>query len=541
MTHPAPDAKTKRRSARDDRWAALGWLWDHSTLARVRACRRTVTDSEAGVRLRRNSDGSASWSGLQSCGSTWACPTCSEGIQSGRQADVAAALAAARALGLVVAFVTFTVRHQRHQSLAEVWDGVSDAWRLATSGDPRAWSADRDRFGVVGYCRLWETTHGSKGWHVHAHALVFLDPTGRTVAVREKVPTVGADFVGPLVEHQQRREWKPATRGDFFAHDRQDDHGAWLPGPRRRVPVPDPSGSTLYRRPLGPCMAPVLVEDSRSYTLSPRTSPVRIASSAALDNYAADLDGFLSRVDVGRASLFDLEQRACLGLYLRDVEALTRSMSARWCKSLPSGMVPDDIHGWDARLVTDDDVLAGYFAKSSFTASRVKGTGSAAYDVTGSASKTTKGANRTPFGVLADLVERNHPADRAVWREWETTSRGRRQLRWSDGMRDLLGLNAEPSDAELAEDPDGPDAVDFVTLTGQQFRVLAVAGVLAWLLDLAEDWSDDLIGQVLDAHGIAWEGDDGHMIARRSAGLPAAAPLDLPDLCAAAEAGVSAL
>ena len=187
--------RDSRRSAREDRYAARNVLWRESSLSRVRACglhhQGTTSDPMSGKQVSRDpyvsvvrthtKDGNrAGFSGVQSCGSTWACPVCSEKIQAARADEVTQALAEAQRRGWVVGFLTFTVRHSKRHSLRGVWGAVSKGWRTATSGSRAAWEVDRDRFGLVGYLRLTEATVGANGWHVHIHALVFLDPAAAT-------------------------------------------------------------------------------------------------------------------------------------------------------------------------------------------------------------------------------------------------------------------------------------------------------------------------------------------------------------------------
>jgi hypothetical protein len=190
-------ARERRRTARAGRYAARSVLWDESSLRRVRACglraqgtqhdaalgRQVNRDPMVAIRVTETPDGKrAGFSGVQSCGSTWACPVCSEKIQAARNDEVARALEVAHARGWVAAFVTLTVRHSRRHSLAGVWSAVSAGWRSATSGSRSEWEADRAAYGVKGYIRLTEVTHGRNGWHVHIHALVLLDPAASRVA-----------------------------------------------------------------------------------------------------------------------------------------------------------------------------------------------------------------------------------------------------------------------------------------------------------------------------------------------------------------------
>lgn len=583
MTPAPPAAKNLDASAfRDLRLKALSWLWQDpkkgrggSTLPRVRACRLHVSDVDAGVTLRRYPNGSASWVGLQTCGSTWACPACAEAIQAARQGDVTEMLARARAMGLLVAFITFTVRHHRTNSLGEVWSEVGDAWRRTTSGDPRAWNEDRDEFGVVGYLRLWETTvSDTAGWHVHVHALVFLDPNGRTVTKRAPVPLLDHDHdleTSPAMPEfrdsngrvtQAAREARGYTGSLFDLHAPCPGYTAYDPcacqGRRRfqlkvsqslprvrhlretcppeatRFPCKrddcddygtDHGHTWSYRRPEGPLPAPTLVADARKFTRTGPATVERIASSRAADNYAADVAGG--------------KRTPALALYRRDAVDLAARMFARWQAALPEGMAPPSAchdpslacserrrteggphtHGYDVRVVKDGDALAEYFTKNTLT---IKGTGSTAHDVTASYSKVARTGNRTPFGLLADLVADDYDddaarrRDRGLWREWETSSKGRRQLRPSDGLRDYLGMGPDLDDAALAADePADLDAdddalvpVDLATVTPAEYRRLAQSGDHGFACDLAERWMTDVLAQLLDAHGCAYRGDD---------------------------------
>jgi hypothetical protein len=90
-----------------------------------------------------------------------------------RALEIGAGVAAATAEGLPVAFCTLTMRHHQGDSLAKLWNGLRAGWSRATSG--RAWKEDRESFGVEGYVRVVESTHGRNGWHVHVHALIFAE------------------------------------------------------------------------------------------------------------------------------------------------------------------------------------------------------------------------------------------------------------------------------------------------------------------------------------------------------------------------------
>lgn len=166
---------TRRLDRRAARYGARGELWSLSQMKRVRLCGRVsarqdgsatvrITDTDAGVR--------GGFAGLQSCGSVWACPVCSAKVAASRQADIEHACAFWEGLGGVLAMATFTVAHRATNSLKSVWDAVADGWHQITAG--RAWRRNAQTFGVEGWIRVIEVTHGENGWHVHVHVVLFL-------------------------------------------------------------------------------------------------------------------------------------------------------------------------------------------------------------------------------------------------------------------------------------------------------------------------------------------------------------------------------
>ena len=93
----------------------------------------------------------------------------------------------------------------------------------------------------------------------------------------------------------------------------------------------------------------------------------------------------------------------------------------------------------------DMDALASYMAKS-----QLSGINGLADELTGSVVKRAKGENRSPFEVLESLGEKKTPSDLAIWYEWEKNSHGRRQISWSKGAKNALGVN-DLSDEEIVD------------------------------------------------------------------------------------------
>jgi hypothetical protein len=72
-----------------------------------------------------------------------------------------------------LAMVTLTVRHWEAQDLVDLFDGIAKGWSALQSG--RWWQDFKARYDLEGMCRTIETTHGYNGWHLHIHALLWLD------------------------------------------------------------------------------------------------------------------------------------------------------------------------------------------------------------------------------------------------------------------------------------------------------------------------------------------------------------------------------
>lgn len=349
----APVLTPDTDSRRADQYSARRVLWSESSLKRVRTCGHhgILPDGNVAVKLTGSgADSKAGFSGLATCGSTWACPVCSAKIGRRRAADVSSAVAGWQSQGHKVVMVTLTMRHRRGQRLADLWDSLSYAWGRVTSG--RAWTEDCARFGAViprqiktgkragqtdyspriGFARVVETTHGAKGWHVHVHALMFVSGD------------VAETSLGMLAESM---------------------YGRWA--------------AALVDRGL--------------------TSPV-----------------------------------------------------------------PE--HGVDVRVVArgDGGALGKYFSKNVFTADK------AGFEVAGGSNKKARNGNRTPFQILADVLEVGDADDLAIWWEWEEASHNRRQLTWSAGLREYLALGEEMTDEEAAAEELGGEVV--LMLSAPEFEVV---------------------------------------------------------------------
>lgn len=187
-------------------------------------------------------------------------------------------------------------------------------------------------------------------------------------------------------------------------------------------------------------------------------------------------------------------------------ERWDRGLSARGFDSLR------DSGGLDVRVArAAEKRLAEYLVKAGDAADcrwgvEVKARDMAREAVHGAAKKGRAGG-RTPFEIL-DSTRHGEVRDLARWEEWVRVSAGRKQLTWSAGLRDLVGLSEkELTDAEIAEAEVGGE--DVLKLAPDTWRAVRDHKAVR-LLELLER---DGLGRVmrwLDRRGLLYENIPGN-------------------------------
>jgi hypothetical protein len=163
----------------------------------------------------------------------WLCPVCSVVITERRRRDLQRAISRARELGLRVLMVSLTYRHHRGDDLRSGLDALLRGVRRMLSG--RGMLEVRQRFGLVGWMKALEVTHGENGWHPHCHFLLFvpaevdvpaLDASLRALWDRSRA---FAGLTGD--EHAYKLNDTDDAAAEYFAkwgHDRAWDEAAEL-------------------------------------------------------------------------------------------------------------------------------------------------------------------------------------------------------------------------------------------------------------------------------------------------------------------------
>ena len=353
----------------------MGFLWEMSSLERLRKCRKVRRSEYVEVRGRRDGGGPAGYAGLCTCGSVWACPVDSRRINAERALEIGLAVGLAHHEGYGVVFSTFTMRHRREHLLTESWAACQKAWSRMTN--TKAFRKEKERYGLVGYLLVPEVTDGVNGWHVHYHVLFFF-----------------------------------------------------------RSPITEAEADALHDR------------------------------------------------------LFE-----------------------RWSSGLVDAGYPAPLKvGQDHRLVTDGTCreIAEYLSKSGdparagAAAKREQSARGIGLELTGSAGKVARKLHGTytPWAILdaamegdMDFIER--------WWAWEQGSKGKRQVRWSQGLRESLGLSRERTDEEIIAEQEGDEAL-FYFSAEQWSNVVQEPRLLGQILDEVERGGVVGARKFLDAVGISY-------------------------------------
>ena len=239
---------------------------------KLRYCGRRIRRDHAGdVPVVHHPGGYAYTTGLQTCGSVWSCPACSYKVRKKRALEIAFVIAAHKAAGGSVLYLTLTVSHQQGEALDKLWTLVQNGWAYCREG--AKWQRFRRRHGIDGYIRNLEVTHGPSGWHPHLHVLVFVD---HDVDPYEIGGTMG------LVARYFRRQWIT-----FMETRHGRNVSAEFGVDLRLVKADDAEGVGMYCTKAGYEMA---LADSKVGRAEGNRHPFAIARDAATTGDRADID-----------------------------------------------------------------------------------------------------------------------------------------------------------------------------------------------------------------------------------------------------------
>jgi hypothetical protein len=161
---------------RVDRFASQSVVRDQMPNSRTAKCLRWRQPHREVEVWKSKEYRTASYGGLQTCGSVWACPVCAAKIAERRRVELLAAMTAHKAAGGRVFLLTLTAPHQRVDGLGDLLLKHGEALRRFWS--LRAVKKVFAEMGSLGQVKAAEVTHGRRsqfnnGWHPHHHVLLF--------------------------------------------------------------------------------------------------------------------------------------------------------------------------------------------------------------------------------------------------------------------------------------------------------------------------------------------------------------------------------
>lgn len=144
--------------------------------SRTNNCLRVRQKGQQIQVLKSVEHGTASYGGLQTCGSVWQCPVCAAKIAERRRVEVLSAMTAHKSQGGKVNMLTLTCPHQRTDNLSELLPKQAKA--LNSFWADRQVKAVLLEMGNTGHIKATEATHGrlsafNNGWHPHYHVIMF--------------------------------------------------------------------------------------------------------------------------------------------------------------------------------------------------------------------------------------------------------------------------------------------------------------------------------------------------------------------------------
>ncbi|MBL0830567.1 protein rep [Klebsiella pneumoniae] len=171
-----------------------------------------------------------------------------------------------------------------------------------------------------------------------------------------------------------------------------------------------------------------------------------------------------------------------------------REIKDRWTQCVAAaGSYASWQHGCDVRFSDAD--IAAYVAKWGKEPAWTP-----AHELTKAVSKMGRRNGRTPMQLLADYLDGDQRAG-LLWLQYAIVFKGQRQLAWSPGMRERLGLAEEKTDEEIAVEQD-EIAVVLSSLSVGAWRVIIANDARGELLEVANSGDPGRVGAFLARLGI---------------------------------------
>jgi hypothetical protein len=136
---------------------------------RICSCGKPVSKK---VGLHRHTQtGKYSFGGIETCGNVWVCKVCATKVTEKRRQELLKAYNKHLGDGYIVGLLTLTFPHTKQDDLLDL--SLKEAKATKLFKQRQGWK--KFAKDIVGSIRGFEITHGSNGWHLHSHHLVFFD------------------------------------------------------------------------------------------------------------------------------------------------------------------------------------------------------------------------------------------------------------------------------------------------------------------------------------------------------------------------------
>lgn len=182
-----------------------------------------------------------------------------------------------------------------------------------------------------------------------------------------------------------------------------------------------------------------------------------------------------------------------------DLPGVRSTLAKRWQEKVEkAGGTASLGHGLDLKKSWKD--VSEYVAKFGHQPASDKW--DLSEEVTKGTSKVSDKQGKTPFAILRDYAD-GDGASGALFEEYARTMKGRNQLTWSRGLRDLLGMTEpEPEDEQLADEPINETERVMLKLDLDAWKTIRKAGKRVELLEICEMDDKDALIEYLSSLGL---------------------------------------
>lgn len=202
---PGQDPISERRTIRA---RLLHLLREVTTVERCKGCGWTPLGKAVVLKAgSRDGKPTAGFGGLERCGRIWLCPECAAKIRLRRGEEVAEGIGRHLDRDGGAYFWTVAIPHEKGDSLAAVFDVLTEVLRIVKRGG--RYQRQKRRYGILGQIKAVEVTHGRNGWHPHAHILLV---TNRVLEFDEWC-SWAAELDAMVAEALEEVGWPPGLPG----------------------------------------------------------------------------------------------------------------------------------------------------------------------------------------------------------------------------------------------------------------------------------------------------------------------------------------